>query len=187
MRFNVVNVTMGVIIASFTLVANASCSDWKYYGGTEIKYKAILLVFYDLNSIKITDKYIKVWIKSVSESDIDIFVSDDNRMKSTYNKSQYKVDSGYLTPYSKVTPEVTTSLDFYFVLFEEAANNSSLSVKNKMLYEIDCSENKMRVLNIMSFGNGEIVEINDMTEWSYISPDSNTETLGKILCGAKIT
>lgn len=183
MRIDLLNVMMGVIIASFTLVANASCSDWKYYGGTEIKPKGLLFAFYDSDSIKRTDKYIKVWIKSVLDKDIELFASDENSMQSINENATSKVASGYFTPYSKVTPEVKR--DINFVKLEETANNSSLSVKHKMLYEIDCIENKVRTLTMMSFDNGKIEEINEMGNWSYISPDSNTETLGKILCAAK--
>lgn len=156
-------------------------ADWKYYGGTEIKSKGVLFSFYDASSLKKSDKLIKAWIKSVYFHDIEKLVSDEYKRQYITDRAAAKVANGYLTPYSKVHA-VVSNLDF--TTLEETANLDSLRVEHKILYEIACVNRKIKQLSLTAFRDREVTTMSEseLGGWIYITPDSNAETLAKILC-----
>lgn len=169
------------LIASFVAMTNALSADWKYYGGTDDKNGNIYL-FFDSESIKISNNNIKVWMKAILSTDIDKTLNNNNN-KIIIDKVAIKIADGYIAPYSKITPEINYKGNRNIIAFEEAANYFSTKVLLKSFYEIDCTENKMRTLSLTLFTKDSIIKTsNKETEWDFIAPESNSKTLEKILC-----
>jgi len=172
-----------LVILLLVCVSNVFSADWKFYGGADIKKGDEIYVFYDSESIKIsTNNNIMVWVKGVSYKSIDKILNNKHN-KVIIDKAARKIADGYISPYSKITPEIEYKGNMNIIAWEEVANNSSTGVRLKAYHEIDCTENKIRTLSITIFKNGIVSKSSsNVGDWDFIAPDSNAELLGKILC-----
>jgi hypothetical protein len=171
-----------LLIASLVSVTDVLSADWKYYGGTKEKNGDEMYLFFDSESIKISNNNINVWIKAVLSKDIEKTLNNKNN-KIVIDKAARKLADGYIAPYSLITKEINYNGNLNIIAFEEAANYSSIKVRLKTYYEIDCTDNKIRTLSITFFNKGGVTKTSNMKmEWDFISPESNGESLEKIVC-----
>jgi hypothetical protein len=74
------------------------------------------------------------------------------------------------------------------IAWEQAANRSDIPAYIRILYELNCNEKKLRTLSGTAYsknGSEPKSHTDDNSQWTYISPETNAETLGKILCRGK--
>jgi hypothetical protein len=170
------------LIALLVPMCNALSADWKYYGGTKEKNGDEMYLFFDSESIKISNNNINVWIKAVLSKDIEKTLNNKNN-KIVIDKAARKLADGYIAPYSLITKEIDYKGNLNIIAFEEAANYSSTKVRLKTYYEIDCTENKIRTLSLTLFNKGGVTKSSNIKmEWDFIAPESNGESLEKIVC-----
>jgi hypothetical protein len=176
-----------LILLIFTLwsESEASGADWKYLGGATLPKGQQAIVFYDSESIEYTkNKTIKVWTKSFQLSD---FISVKNRNEhKVIEKTAAKYKSKYYPPYTLVNPK--TGFDDYveIIAWEEVANSFRIKARANVFFEINCANNMIRTLSIVSYKYiGDIESRRNSSKtgaWNHISPKSNADTLHKILC-----
>lgn len=178
-----IKIALAIITVSVLTSNPVFASDWKFYGGSIGETKKDFFAFYDSESIKKTDNFIKVWIKAILAKDIDNLLDNKKLNKSIIEKSAQKVATGYRPPYSTITPEIDFDGNVNVISYEETANHPSSSVKYKALYELDCAEQKLKVLSQTFFEKKKVPKSSEIvTDWQYIAPESNAEKLYKILC-----
>lgn len=71
------------------------------------------------------------------------------------------------------------------IAWERAANRPGVPSQAKLLYEVDSTENKIRVLSVVSYakdGTEARSGSGAKAPWKGIVPESDAERLGKILC-----
>jgi hypothetical protein len=177
------NVAFVTILFIMILPAlDATGSEWKFFGGSTFPDEK-MINFYDAESLKyLSNGTIQVWIEAIGQSEFNNKMTTNE--KDIIEKSAKKVVNGYSPPYSLVTDKTSYEDSIDLISWEELANHSVLQARTKMLFEINCNENQIRTLTATIFeDNGNIKKSKKLTgEWDYISPDSNAETLKKILC-----
>jgi hypothetical protein len=156
-------------------------ADWKYAGAAVIPKGEESLVFFDTQSVEHLSKgNVKVWIKSVNEIEFKkIFHKNE---KIIVDRSAKKLVNGYFPPYSLVNPETRYPDVIDIVTWEETMNSDLVQFRMKTLLEINCKEKKHRTLSSIFEYKGKLISSPDPDKWEYISPESNIETLYKILC-----
>lgn len=175
-----------LIIMLVTLIIvykEASGADWKYFGGATLPKKEIVITYYDDESIEyLTTGNVRVWTKSVNSSEVEKIT----QKKGVIEKAAKKVIQKYSPPYCLLNPYPKTSYDDYINIigWEEAANNSAIEPRARILFEIDCNGKMIQTLSttIYEKKGGVTKGSGAPSEWSYISPETNSETLQKILC-----
>jgi hypothetical protein len=170
-------VTLMVIIASCLFAGNTFCADWKFYGEFTTAPDIKEDLFYDSNSIINSNNSIKLWTKIVLNSDLEKTLEN----KPVIEKATKKLANGYTPPITKIFATAANA-----AYLEEAANESSVKSKAEILYQIMCTENKIRKISGSSFyKNGTPDQRFGITKWEIITPESNADNLAKILCGSK--
>jgi hypothetical protein len=174
-----------VILAVTAL--GASAADWKFIGGTLLKKKSgETLAYYDSESVQyLSNRNVRAWVKAVDASEVDRLLAKE---KAIIKTTAEKVASGYYPPYVLSNPKPELSFDTYMeiVAWEEAANHAEIKPRAKVLYEIDCKERTIQTLSAVTYeSDGTTASTSGVGQWSHISPESNGETLQKILCKDK--
>jgi hypothetical protein len=174
------------VILAITVI-EASAADWKFIGGTLLKKTSgETLAYYDPESVQyLPNGNVRVWIKAVDASEVDRLLAKE---KAIIETTAEKVANGYYPPYVLSNPKPERSFDTYMeiVAWEEAANHAAIKPRAKLLYEINCKERMIQTLSAVSYEtDGTTASTSDAGQWNYISPESNSETLQKILCKDK--
>jgi hypothetical protein len=174
-----------VILVITVLEANAA--DWKFIGGTLLKKTSgETLAYYDPETVQyLPNGSVRVWIKAVDASEVDRLLAKEKTIVKT---TAEKVANGYCPPYVLSNPKPEPSFDTYMeiVAWEEAANHAAIKPRAKLLYEINCKERMIQTLSAVSYKtDGTTESSSGAGQRNYISPESNGETLHKILCKDK--
>ena len=158
----------------------ATGADWKFFGGTTFSGKK-MITFYDAESLQYSGGNVKVWTKAIGQSEFNAKMKAHE--KEIIKKTAKKVASGYFPPYCLMNTKTGFNDYMEVISWEELSNSSALQPLAKFLFEINCNDKKIRTLTGTSFKNdGDIASSTKASEWNYISPESNGETLQKILC-----
>jgi hypothetical protein len=155
---------------AFSLIA----SDWKLYGCSEGKKDTLYCNYYDISSIDtIENGNIKIWIKALQLPN-----GKKNNIEIS-NQTVDKISKGYIPPFAIVNK----LKEYNNIITLETLANSRVNAKSQMLFEVDVTHKKMRMLSITLFNNkGEIKSKNtNEQKWDYISPDSQMEMLYRLL------
>jgi hypothetical protein len=166
--------------------AKANGAEWKFVGSYMLLKGEKTLAYYDTASVEyISDGKVRVWTKAITQAEFERILK--KKEKQIIETSGSKLAKQYYPPYVLLNPE--TSFDQYIdiISWEEVANDSEIIPRLKTFFEINCREKKLRVLSITYFNNdgGVVTSSKEAGEWAYISPESNGETLKKILCARK--
>jgi len=175
---------MLVILFIATVMTNIDAigADWKYCGGATLFKGEKTVVFYDSESINRTPSgTIKVWVKALNQSKFDAVMKKNQ--KQIVNKSAKKVVNKYYPPYTLVNSKTSFDDCIDIISWEECANSYEIDPRSKFLFEINCTNKKVRTLSGIVYNKkGEIKSSSEVGDWEYISPESNSEILQKILC-----
>jgi hypothetical protein len=173
-------------------VAMASDADWKYFGSLGDETSC----FFDLNgSVEAPDRHIKVWVKCLRMKDIEsVDVEKDfgGKIKADALK---KIRDGYIPPYSlpngdesRQDAEKGVAQSIGIAIEEKIADVSGIKPAIRIFYELDCSNTRLRELNIAVFDpEGKIRSSKDSaTEWKYVAPETTAADLQKFLCDKSV-
>jgi hypothetical protein len=161
----------------------ASGSDWKYFGGTVLEKGEKVIAYYDTESVEyLSNGNVRTWTKAVYPSEVERILNKEEVIK----KAAQKVVVGYMPPYALSNPNEVQSHDtcVEIIGWEEAAKHAEIKPRFRILFEINCKEKTIRFLSLTSYKDEGGIEGSSKTpgEWGYISPETNSETLRKILC-----
>ncbi len=175
---------LAALLAIFQVTTNVFGADWKFYGGAQLNKGESVRVFYDNESlVRLPSGNVRIWTKAVTKAEFKRIMKKEK--KQIIDQSEKKVTSYYVPPYALLSPkQLTLENTVDIITLEEVADSPYTNPRMKMLTEINCKEEKVRTLSIDVFdANGDLSGSDDRTgEWNYISPESNFETLYKILC-----
>ena len=170
-------------IISLLTVTEAQSEEWKFFGGTTLLKGEKTISYYDTESIEYGSiGNIKVWTKTVTQSEFQKIVQQEQSQ--IVDKSAKKIANGYVPPYSLFVSKNTNFDEVIdIVTWEEVANSFQIKPRVKILFEINCKEKRIRTISVTYFkDDGGVASSKNSGEWSYISPESNGETLQIILC-----
>jgi hypothetical protein len=171
-----------LLIAAFLNGAEAYGSDWKFYGRGDLPKGDAMIAYYDAESVKrLPVGHVSVWTKCIGLSEVERTVNFDEVIKKAARKS----GAGYVPPYilSNPKPEPGYDVNSQIIVWEEAANYDVIKPKLKVFYELSCKAKKIRSLSTINYKNDGGAETrSDSDKWISIRPESNSETLRKILC-----
>ena len=167
------------------LILGLSCiessgADWKFIGGSVLQKSEKVIAYYDVESVEsLSNGNVRAWTKAVSISEVERV----SNLKEVIEKSAEKVAHGYYPPYVLLNPK--TKYDDYINIigWEEAANYDGIKPQLRTLLEVNCKEKMLRDLSTIVYKkNGMTASNSNIGKWDYISPETNSETLLKILC-----
>lgn len=173
-----------VIIGLYAVEALGA--DWKYFGGTVLEKGEKVIVYYDAESVEYSSNgNVRVWTKTITPSEVEKVIEK----KEVIERTAHKVANGYYPPYILTNPTPQPSFDNYMEIigWEEAANQGETQPRARILFEINCKTKMIRFLSATSFRNDGGIKSSTSTpdEWSHISPETNSDTLHKILCNGR--
>jgi len=173
------------LVILFLFANHVWAADWKYFGGTVLPKSETVIAYYDAESIEyLSNGNIRVWTKAVNPSEVTKILEK----KEVIKKSAQKLAQGYFPPYVLLNPYPKTSYNsnIDIIAWEEAANHYEIKPKARILFEINCNEKMIRTLSTILYKNdgGVTNGSNDPDKWSYISPETNAETIKNIVCSA---
>lgn len=166
-------------------VLEASClgADWKYFGAT-ILSEGKAIAFYDAEGAEqLANRNVKVWTKAFTDQ--AEFTRRANR-KTNINSAAKKLSENYIPPFclvdSKNCEKLETAVNV--ISWEVTASDEYLTPNSRILFEIDCGQNMIRTLSVMQYkkNSGLVHSWSGSDKWEYISPETNAETLRKIVC-----
>ena len=157
-------------------------AEWKFGGGATRFKGEKTTIFYDSESVEHTSGgTVKVWVKAIKQSEFNMVMKKNE--KQVIEKSAKKVANRYYPPYALASPKTSFDDCIDIISWEELANSYEIKTRSIFLFEINCADKKIRTLSGVSYkNNGEIESSTKIGDWNYISPESNSEMLQKILC-----
>lgn len=174
---------VAVSLAFIMSCNEAKGADWRFFGGTTVKGEKALC-YYDAGSVQHSNaSSVKVWTKAVKQTDINKILSKKD--KQIIKATAEKYANGYLPPYLLAAAPYDRDDHMEVIAWEQTANRSDVPACARVLYELKCSDNKIRVLSVTSYskdGSEPASTTDDNAEWKHISPETNAEALGRILC-----
>lgn len=184
------------VLAALILLgpAMAAPSDWRYVdpitvSGTEY------LAFFDNESVTRTGTSVRFWLRQVLATDYRAFLDSTTleELSALTAAIDAKVDAGYrpprlsapgYTPGPKERDSVLTNAKQ--IGYIEAAANRGLTSASTTLYEVDCADLRIRVLQVNAItkrGPTYTPRTEGTEPWSHIVPDSLGDIMSRILCG----
>jgi hypothetical protein len=179
-RYGVTLVVIGIIISLFPLEAWGA--DWKYFGGSMLRKGEAAIVYYDPESLAyLSNGNARVWTKAVSPSERNKKIMEKEEV---IEKAARKIAKGYYPPYVLAHPYPETTYDNYIdiIVWEEGANDVEIKPRGSVLYEVNCRDKMIRTLQTTVYDDAGVLSGAKGGEWDYIGPETNAETLRKILC-----
>jgi hypothetical protein len=169
--------TLMVTIALSVFAGTAVCADWKLFGEFAAGPKDNELMFYDAESMITSNNSIKLWVKTILSGNIKVAMKNEALSK----KAAEKLAGGYIPPMANINPKISN-----VTFVEVVANEPSIRSKTEILYQVVCSEKKIRKISGTSYKNdGTRKGRFGITSWEQIALESNAGNLAKIVCGAK--
>lgn len=179
-RYKMIKVSaLTIFILINFICTDAIGADWKFYGGTTIKSEEAIC-FYDDESIEyLPNGNIKAWTKSIISSEFDKYIKNNEIIA----KSTRKMLINYMPPYIIVKSETSFNDYLNIIMWEEVANHTIVKPYLKVLFELNCTDKKIRYLSAIYYAKDKVGKSSPNNgEWDYIVPETNSETLCKILC-----
>ncbi len=168
-------------------IGKVSGADWKYIGASSIDDTKVL-VFYDAETVKsLANGHIIAWTKGANQSSLKNVLEEavnDKDESSIINKNVHKQLEGYIPPFCLLRSDFNYYTIVDIMSWEEAANNFKVATLTHILWEIDCQEKMIMSVSADMYDNrGELKGISrEKSEFDYIAPGTNADTLMKILC-----
>jgi hypothetical protein len=152
--------------------------DWKLYGSASFGAASNEKCFYDAAGVqRRADNLIRVWVKCLSQSDIDRIDIEHDYEGKILNRAAQRIVNKYIPPLATIT-DISFDDATGVVAAEQIADITFIEPTARILYELDCSERKLHELslNIRNRSSG------DARPWSYAAPETNADRLLKLLC-----
>jgi hypothetical protein len=178
------NILFFAAALSLIVVLNeADGAEWKYFGGSTATGELVRF-YYDAGSVQpTTAPGIQVWTKVVKQGEIEGILTREEDQIIAATVEAYA--GGYQPPYLSTVAVFNRDKHLEVIAWERAANRPGVLSQAKLLYEVDCTENKIRMLSVVSYAKDgtEVRSGSDAkAPWKDIVPEGNAERLGKMLC-----
>jgi hypothetical protein len=162
--------------------------DWKWGGYSKVNGSEMIL-FYDSASIMKTPAGTRFWTKSVKLTAIEAFIK--KREDYLVDALAKKFVARYRVPYLEIDSirpkeesEFRESLGLA-IQWEIAANEGDLPVASRFLWEIDCSQKRIRALDGTLYdkkGNPKSSSRSMSGDWSFCAPDTQGAWWSELMC-----
>ena len=175
----------------FLLAGIANASDWQYFGANIVAQQQVLQ-FFDAESISRPSKdFVRVWTKAMRMKDFDHYFR--SHKQEVIQKAGGKMATGYSSSYL-LLPEVgkqfadeTARKDaaIDLIVYEVVANAPEIRSQSKIYYEIDCVENRIKVLSMTLFADNAASTPKSggsQRDYDFIVPDSAGQWLKSLVC-----
>jgi hypothetical protein len=174
-----------LLSAPFLPGAEAQGADWKYYGEGDLSKGDAVIAYYDAESIKrLPDGFVRAWTQCISHAEVERIVN----LEEVAKKAARKIKDGYVPPYlsSNPKPEPGYDVNMRIIGWEAAGNYDVIKPRLKVFYELNCTAKKIRNLSTVNYNiDGGTKTSSESDIWVHIGPESNTESLYKILCNQR--
>jgi hypothetical protein len=176
---------MALLMTAVLHGTEAQGADWKYYGTGTLQKNESVMTYYDAGSIEhLADGHVKAWTKCISRSEVERTIN----LEEVTKKAAHKIETGYVAPYilSNPQPQPNYDVNLRTTVWEEAANNDVIKPKLKVFYELNCKTKKIRNLSVIRYiKDGRTETRSETDKWTNIGPETNSETLNKMLCSQR--
>jgi len=173
---------IALLSTAFLHGAEAQGEDWKFYGEGDLPKSGAVIAYYDAESIKsLPDGYVRTWTKCISHSEVERIMN----LEEVTKKAARQIKAGYVPPYilSNPKPEPGYEVNMRIIGWEAAGNYDVIKPKRKVFYELNCRAKKIRNLSMINYKNDGGTETSSAIDtWIHVSPESNSDSLYKILC-----
>lgn len=174
---------MLVIIATSAgiVFANEVGVDWKLFGAVDYDDGNNFCFFDASGIVREPSGFLRVWTKCLSEKEIaGVDVQKQYREKITDETAQKIVDH-YVPPFALVR-EIDASQALGITQHEVIANIANITPKSRVLIELNCHDQMVRELSLYVRTKYKPIYRNEPQDWQYSSPETNGNSLLKILC-----
>ena len=173
------------VLILFVLNVEAQAEDWRYFGVTATAKGEQGIAFYDAGAVEqLPDGNVKVQAKVFTDR---LKFKQVEGKSTTMDSVAGQILKGYIPPYcivdSKHCKDYNTIIDI--IGYEETADDPYLQPRFRISYEIDCGKKKIRTLSTILNKKDSVPSSHEPSPWEFISPETNAETLCKIVCMPK--
>lgn len=176
------------------LSAVAQASDWHYAGFAKIGQDDTFL-FYDAEGVQRPSATLaRYWLKAMTRVNLDRYYAKHEKI--LVEKTARKIAAGYVPEFHQleaIRAQYSSAETFRDAVveissYEVVANERDSSVKSKLYFELDCSEGRSKVLEMISYdAKGNILNRRGsaQTRYQFIPPDSNGEWQSRLICSKR--
>jgi hypothetical protein len=174
-----------ILMAILFYCTESMCADWKFAGGFGSKNDK-RAVFYESDNIEyLPNGNAKVWTMSVKASKLEDAQNGDYKDMIIENSAN-KIAHAYYPPSALVNPKFSYNDLVDAIIFEETVNTVAIKEDSKILFEVSCKERTVRNVSAIVYSDdGDTKSSHKTGEWDEIIPESNMDTIHKILCQNK--
>jgi hypothetical protein len=162
-------------------VAKAADVDWKMYGGATNEDQNMTICFYDADGIVRSSQQIRVWTKCLLQTDLEGAPSQGELGAKIVENAAEKALDGYVPPIV-IVENMSFDQATAIIGYEESAKIGNLKTEAQFLYELDCSDRKIRRLSTHVGIHGKDQFDQKQTDWEYVPPQTNGARLLTMLC-----
>ena len=168
------------LMASTTLPAQQSNSDWRIVGATSGTTTAY--VFYDAHSIRhLPNGHLQVCLKAIPTDDAYKAAEEVSKDPVHLDAMRKKLATGYVPPVA-LEQQLSREEIAVAVVREEVANSASIQPIMRMLEEVDCENRVTRDVSVEAHIDGKDVSVEKKGDWHHIAPETNMSRLHLALC-----
>ena len=155
--------------------------DWKYYGGA-LAGPGGESCFYDADgTVAASSRSVRVWTKCLPRTSVEAVNPEKEFDGKILDITARKIAGYYFPPISSIE-EANADQLMTIVLYEQIANIADIQPRSRILYELDCTERRLRELSIHIEQDGKVGSFDKAREWHYAPPETNGAALLKLLC-----
>jgi hypothetical protein len=178
------HVTMSWAIASLLLVASAAsiASEWRAYGTDTLGGVQVYWFYERLGIAQGSAGLTQVWTKAVKATDLLTVARQDDSARVQRVKARQQ--SGDVPPVARLKNMSKDEVTNYRVM-EDIATNGNVDFVIRYLREIDCAGRRIRISSGSAHENDEYNQVHRQADWTDISPDTDFDTLAKLVCPSK--
>jgi hypothetical protein len=172
---------IGAVVVALTAATRAQAGDvdWKVYGFVE-RADGDLVCFYDANSVTPVATRMRVCVKCLLQKELEDFSKQHRQDLGT--SALRKVNKGYVPPLVRILG-VNSDRALALTAAEEVADMGEVvQTRARLIYELDCAQQKERLLSAYGVINGEQREDDRPGEWAQLPAESNGAMLANLLC-----
>lgn len=182
---------VAVILSTTAFGQGRIKDDWKIFAVDKSSVWTLPVdIFYLANEThQLPNGNVLVWTEAVSVNAIRAYVS-----KQTFARVDKRIDNRYIPPLYKISGNPpkseadrtsTANAIAMMIIAEEVADEADVPVEAKMLEQIDCVNQRNRLMSVIGTTHGTSVNTNRPLAWEYIAPDTNMSVLATLVCPSK--
>jgi hypothetical protein len=180
-----------VALSALTVSSEALPSEWLYAGSTKTDSVEAHQFFDAETASRSRPDFVRVWIKAVTVQELERALL---RSKNSFvERASKKLATGYTPRFlqlesirSKYNTDASRLQEaaIEFTLYEAVAATTDAKVFSKVYFEIDCTQQRLRALDVIGYTSTGQPKVNRIPpqDFQFIAPDSNGQWLSQLLC-----